>query len=225
MNLLALTAPFPPEFISWRVGSTTGDKAKGMALAYIDARDVMNRLDAVCGPSGWQCRYQMNGPKVACDIGLKIDGEWVWKSNGAGETDIEGDKGSFSDALKRAAVMWGVGRYLYGLDSPWVEIEPSGKSFRIKESEYKKLNDVLAKQAWRGPLGKQALKDATRDFVKKLMQMGNITDFAALVTQNQKMLDQLAVDIPEWFYGNDDTDGAFQKIEQRQHELCKGMAA
>ena len=52
-----LTAPFDPARVSWRVGSTNKDKTRGMALAYIDARDVMDRLDDVCGPEGWQRRY------------------------------------------------------------------------------------------------------------------------------------------------------------------------
>jgi hypothetical protein len=46
-DIRALFAPFPPGRVSWRVGSTTQDKKRGMALAYIDARDVMDRLDAV----------------------------------------------------------------------------------------------------------------------------------------------------------------------------------
>ena len=52
--MTALAAPFPADAISWRVGSTTGDKSKGMALAYIDARDVQARLDDVMG-ADWQC--------------------------------------------------------------------------------------------------------------------------------------------------------------------------
>jgi hypothetical protein len=46
-----LAEPFPADAVSWRVGSTTQDKSKGMALAYLDARDVMDRLDLVCGPA------------------------------------------------------------------------------------------------------------------------------------------------------------------------------
>tara|TARA_R110000851_G_scaffold284617_1_gene438177 strand:- start:1290 stop:1529 length:240 start_codon:yes stop_codon:yes gene_type:complete len=42
-----------------------------------------------------------------------MDGEWVWKSDGAGETSIEGEKGGFSDAFKRAAVHFGYARELY----------------------------------------------------------------------------------------------------------------
>jgi hypothetical protein len=143
-----LAAPFPPERVSWRVGSTTADKKKGMALAYIDARDVMDRLDVVCGPGGWQCRYPHANGKTVCEIGIYVtlpgDGaEWIWKADGAGDTDVEAEKGALSDAFKRAAVRWGIGRYLYDLASPWVELEPMGRSFKIKDSEIPKLRKVL----------------------------------------------------------------------------------
>ena len=54
--MLALKRPFEPRYISWRCGATNKDKNKGIALAYIDARDVMRRLDDVFG-MWWQCRY------------------------------------------------------------------------------------------------------------------------------------------------------------------------
>lgn len=141
----ALAAPFPPDAVSWRVGSVTRDKTRGMALAFLDARDVMNRLDAVLGPAGWQCRYShADDKKTVCDIAVKVDGEWVWKADGAGETDIEAEKGSLSSAFKRAAVRWGIGRYLYDLPSPWVELK-DGKY--IVEGEMGKLRTLLAKDA------------------------------------------------------------------------------
>jgi len=124
-----LKEPFDPKVISWRVGATTKDKSKGIALAYIDARDVMKRLDDVCGDS-WQVEYPFDG---CCRIGIKIDSEWVWRSNGAGETQVEGEKGKFSDAFKRAAVLWGVGRYLYYLDNVWVPLKPQGRSYALAQ--------------------------------------------------------------------------------------------
>lgn len=124
MGLELLSAPFHPSKISWRVGSTKADKTKGMALAYIDARDVMERLDEAVGPENWQRRYTHADKKTICEIGIKVDsGEWVWKSDGAGDSDIEAEKGAISDAFKRAAVNWGIGRYLYDIESPWVELE------------------------------------------------------------------------------------------------------
>lgn len=152
--LKALAAPFDPARISWRVGSTTKDKTKGMALAYIDSRDVQDRLDAVCGPAGWQCRYPHAGQKTVCEIGILLPTpgntaayEWIWKADGAGDTDVEQEKGALSDAFKRAAVKWGIGRYLYDLDSPWVKLEQKGNSYVIDPSEYARLRSILGKGA------------------------------------------------------------------------------
>jgi hypothetical protein len=147
IDLKALTAPFPPDRVSWRVGSMTADKKRGMALAYIDARDVMDRLDAVCGPENWQSRYPHATDKTVCEIGIRIGDEWVWKADGAGNTDFEADKGALSDAFKRAAVRWGIGRYLYELDAPWVDIEPAGRSVRIAAHEMPKLRALLGRKA------------------------------------------------------------------------------
>lgn len=138
-----LKKPFSESAIRWRVGATTGDKSKGIALAYIDARDVMERLDFVCGVGNWQCRYPFAG---CCEIGIKIDGEWIWKSNGAGVTDYEAEKGQYSDAFKRAGVMWGIGQYLYGLPNEWVAIEPKGKSYVIKDAP--KLPTWATQNGW-----------------------------------------------------------------------------
>lgn len=147
-----LAAPFDPVIVSWRLGPTNRDKTKGMALAYIDARDVMRRLDEVCGPENWQDEYPWSdGKRVVCRIGIKIGytqpgqypDEWIWKADGAGDTDTEGEKGALSDAFKRAAVKWGIGRYLYDVDSPWVEIAQRGNSYIIAEGEYAKLRARL----------------------------------------------------------------------------------
>lgn len=142
-----LKAPFPPDRVSWRIGSTTQDKTRGLAMAYMDARDVMERLDAVCGPAGWQNRYSHANGKTVCDIGIKADGEWIWKADGAGDTDIEAEKGALSDAFKRAAVRWGIGRYLYDVVAPWVSVVAAGKSFKIADGEYAKLTKLLGAAA------------------------------------------------------------------------------
>lgn len=97
-----------------------------MALAYIDARDVMDRLDWVVGPANWQDRYPFVG---CCEIGIKVGGEWLWKSNGAGVTQVEAEKGQYSDAFKRAAVLWGIGRYLYDLPNKWYKLKEGGYQF------------------------------------------------------------------------------------------------
>lgn len=168
IDFAKLNAPFDPRKVSWRVGSTTQDKKRGMALAYIDARDVMERLDEVCGPAGWQCEYpHADGKKTVCSIGIKIDDEWIWKADGAGDSDVEAEKGALSDAFKRAAVRWGVGRYLYDVDTPWVELVPAGRSFAIADKEYDRLAKILggAKPQQRQPDEDQSDSEGQSRFI------------------------------------------------------------
>lgn len=141
IDLKRLFEPFPKEQITWRAQSVTKDGKSAMALAYIDARDVMNRLDEVCGIDGWQCKYSHANSKTICDIGISLNPYaekpvWIWKADGAGDTDIEAEKGAISDAFKRAAVKWGVGRYLYDLPCPWVPCESYKVGDRYKWSKF-----------------------------------------------------------------------------------------
>jgi hypothetical protein len=134
-----LAAPFPTALINWRVGSTNerwkkeGEPLKGIPFCYVDARAVMDRLDAVVGPGGWQCSYTPGvGNSIVCNIGILVVGDqWIWKADGAGPSDMEAEKGALSDAFKRAAVRWGIGRYLYDIDPPKVVLEQRGKSVLI----------------------------------------------------------------------------------------------
>ncbi len=144
--LRELARPFSAEEVDWRVGATKQDKTQGLALAYCDARTVMDRFDAVCGAL-WQNRYieARGGKIVICEISLFLDGQWLTRSNGAGDTDHEPEKGALSDAFKRAAYLWGVGRFLYAIESPWVDILPRGKSFAIKDNERGKLRKIVEK--------------------------------------------------------------------------------
>jgi hypothetical protein len=94
----------------------------------------MDRLDDVGGPRNWRGEFA-TGPNggTICGISILINGEWVQKWDGADNTDFEGIKGGLSDSFKRAGVKWGIGRYLYRLDTPWVACEQRGKSVVLKE--------------------------------------------------------------------------------------------
>ena len=175
MNLQDLHKPFPANAIHWRVGSTDKSKTRGLALAYLDARNVMERLDDVCGQENWQDSYtETPTGRVLCTISINVDGKWVAKSDGAGNTDIEGDKGGISDAFKRAAVKWGIGRYLYALDSPWVAVETYGKSSKIKDTEYEKLAKVLNGGKVPDTKPKQASRDDFEAFTNGLREQGDL---------------------------------------------------
>jgi len=129
MDFSALSAEFPRDVVHWRAQALTRDGKKALALAYLDARDVMDRLDEVCGPNNWQSEITETAKgRVICRLGVRVNDEWVWKSDGAGDTAVEGEKGGISDALKRAAVHWGIGRYLYRLDAVWAPCETYEKN-------------------------------------------------------------------------------------------------
>jgi len=104
----ALKRPFPIGSVSFRKGPG-GSKE----LAYITARDVMQRLDEVFGVEGWSDSYEFIGGRMMCNLTCNFGGTLVSKADGADDSQIEGAKGGISDALKRAAVKFGIGRYLY----------------------------------------------------------------------------------------------------------------
>lgn len=113
-----LSLPFPASQIEWRVGATTKDKDRCIALAYVDARTVQRRLDEVLGPFMWETHTQT--PHL-CSITIHLpDGRSITRTDAAGDTQVEAEKGAFSTAFKRAAAQFGVGRYLYSLPNTWV---------------------------------------------------------------------------------------------------------
>lgn len=119
-----LAEPFSADEIKWRPGRLTKDKAKGMPLAYIDARAVMDRLDDVVGSENWENNFTVTPTKNLC--ALTVLG--VTKCDGAEDTPFEGPKGGLSDSFKRAAVHFGIGRYLYNLgDQRWLPVDEWGK--------------------------------------------------------------------------------------------------
>ena len=96
--MFELSKPFPKEEIQWRVQRLTKDGTSGLALAYVNVRTVQDRLNTVMGAS-WQTKHINYGVKTICHLGLKLDGDWIWRSDGAGDTQFEADKGAISDGL------------------------------------------------------------------------------------------------------------------------------
>lgn len=99
-------------------------------VAYIDARQVMDLLDEVVGPQNWQDHYREVAGKVYCDLTLKVEDEWITKSDCGTASQFEADKGQASDAFKRAGVKWGIGRFLYQLDTVRTKSLEVGKDDR-----------------------------------------------------------------------------------------------
>lgn len=132
MDLNDFDAPFAADDIEWRIqqsGKTRDGKVWAMVLAYVTNRAIMKRLDDVCGKAGWRNEYRdiPNNGGVECGISIKIDSEWVTKWDAAENTLVEAVKGGRSGAMKRAAVQWGIGRYLYNLEEGFAQISSDKK--------------------------------------------------------------------------------------------------
>ena len=107
----ALAAPFERDEVKVRSYS-------GRQLHYITARTVMNRLDNVLGPENWWDEYIPSENSVLCRLSIRLpDGSTLTKADAGGYAGMadqgDDDKSGFSDAFKRAAVKFGVARYLY----------------------------------------------------------------------------------------------------------------
>ena len=124
MSINNLAAHFSPLDIEWRIQQCGWKDGKPWAkvLAYVTNRAIMNRLDEVCTPFGWKNEFRVDSDgAIMCGISCKYKDEWVTKFDGADATDIEAIKGGRSNAMKRAGVQWGIGRYLYNLDAGFAD--------------------------------------------------------------------------------------------------------
>jgi len=133
-----LTAPIQSNEIEWRVQQQTST-GKLIIVPYINNRCVMQRFDAAFGPTNWTSEFREIGNGFICRLTVNIDGWKVYREDGASKTNIEPEKGGISDAMKRAAVQFGLGRCLY--DYPKVMIETDGKF--IPDWAYDKLGKLV----------------------------------------------------------------------------------
>lgn len=114
------------------------------SLIYTDARVYADRLDFVVGAQNWELTQvpvtiqDTNSTDVTPQDAPKKDGKFirktyqydtlyyggiqatmtifgVSKSDAGNPSMTEQLKGAYSDSMKRAGVVWGIGRYLYGL--------------------------------------------------------------------------------------------------------------
>lgn len=178
-SLKELSKPFEPCDIEWFVGVTMQDKSRGMAIPFITNRAVQDRLDEVCGVDGWKNEFKtlkdtdiiekdgtIKGKKFSYLCGISVWSDkhqaWITKWDGAEDTDVESLKGGLSSAMKRAAVQFGIGRYLYKMESPWVEIEKKGNSYVIKAGQ----EFVLPAWALPGGSGNPGPGDEKKVFIR-----------------------------------------------------------
>ncbi|MCL5965248.1 MAG: RAD52 family DNA repair protein [Deinococcus sp.] len=168
-----LAAPFEPDELRWRAR-----QGGGAQEPYLEAKRVIERLDAVVGLEGWQDQYQVlpqvNGKTaVKCRLTLKVEGpsgpvEVSKEDLGEGATL----SAAFQESLVRAARKFGVGRYLEDQEymgfseapetAPWrqpdVAQEPETMDVESEKPEAQHLIDRLIDRLKTAGLGKEAAK-------------------------------------------------------------------
>ena len=131
----ALQEPFDPEIVQWKPGAISKDRTRAMALAYVDSRCYMERLDRAA--PGWEDDYQVitlpDRVVVICRLTVagvtRIgDGEALLTDH-EGKPDPNAVTSASAQAFKRACSKFGLGRYLYDLPRVWVDYDPDKRYF------------------------------------------------------------------------------------------------
>lgn len=151
-------APLAPlDQVEWRVDSKPYPRSSGMVcryVPYLDAATVAGLLDEWVGPGRWADTYQeatLSGrPVLWCSLAVRVDGEWVAKSDVGVPSEFEAQKGMVSDAFKRAACLkWGAGRNVYDLPVLYApcRVDDKGNAWPVDET-IPSLIDQLRRQGF-----------------------------------------------------------------------------
>lgn len=135
-----LSQPVKADEIEWRVQFIKKELFKGnvSVVPYINNRCVMDRFDEAFGWDGWSNEIKEIAGGYLCKVTVKIGDIEVSKVDGASKTDIEPEKGGISDAMKRCAVQFGLGRDLYRYPKVYIE----NTEQKIPSWAYDRLEDL-----------------------------------------------------------------------------------
>jgi hypothetical protein len=159
--LTELAQPFDPEAVEFKAGATTQDKARALALAYVDSRVYQVRLDAVA--PDWRNEYtrEYAGDRVVITCALTVAsvtrqaiGESLQASaRHDGSTVIEENAATSAEAqaFKRACSAFGLGRYLYSVPQVWAEYDPQRRQFT--PAAVQALREMLRTGKYEPPAG------------------------------------------------------------------------
>jgi hypothetical protein len=147
--------PFDPDEVEFTMKAASRDRKRALMVAHLTARSVMDRLDDMVREGlleSWTSTFEVversatkvqgkdeSRYAVVARIHLELPGGKVLVKEDVGEGETL--KGAFSDALKRAAVHLGIGRYLYRLGDMWVDL-PEGRDYPSEE-EIRRLRAKL----------------------------------------------------------------------------------
>lgn len=125
-DVKVLNQPFEKDRLGVKVQSFSKDRTKAMLVLYLQHTDVMDQLEKV-DPSWSTEVVNEEGRGDSVFVRMKMTVKGVTREN-VGEG---GDpKSGYSDALKRCAMLFGVGRYLYDSPTVWVDYNDQRDKFK-----------------------------------------------------------------------------------------------
>jgi len=183
-KLKELQAIFPESDIEWVIIQSGGFKSNNadvwvLVAPYVRNKTIQDRLDVVMGPENWRNEFVKWGESgVLCGLSLRVNNEWITKYDGSSETEIEAVKGGFTSSMKRAAMQWGIGRYLADFGSKIVSVNKSNKGkYRSKlkdENWYYWDPPVLySKPPFKPDTSKEKYLDRINELTMKLSELEN----------------------------------------------------
>ena len=192
--------------IEVRVGTIARSGNSLTLLLYKDARVDMRLLDETVGVENWQARYYRCNDSLFCSVGIRSDGDWVWKDDCGTESNMESKKGEASDAFKRACFRWGIGRELY--TAPEIRV-PNGLAqikegkcwdrFRVGEIAYKdgRIQDLTIINDSTGRICYSTRKKGAEDAVKDSLYPQVVERMTEVASERGISLAQLTDELRE----------------------------
>jgi hypothetical protein len=172
MVLRELRRPFTPEAIGWKIQTNPKENKKAMLVAFINARNVAARLNAVAPE--WDDGYQpgLHG-SVICHLTVlghtRSDVGFATVPKSPTGVAV---KTLYSDAFKRAGVKFGIGAFLYSLPrqyAPGSDLRQVGDSWYLTPKVEGQLRKAYLKwlngdgKEFGSPLGHGDAEDAQGD--------------------------------------------------------------
>ena len=154
--------PLKAADVEVRVGNV--NKSGANLLLYKTARVDTRRLNEVFG-SGWQCSYKRDGDNLVCTISVydKELGQWINRSNVGTKSYTEEIKGEYSDALKRAGTVWGVGLELYNAPALFMFCPTKQEKNRYKIADYANTKLSISKYRYSQEYGFEYIQIVNND--------------------------------------------------------------
>ncbi len=108
--------------ISFCITKVDKSNRKARVNAQIKSEAILNRLDAIFGIDGWRDSYVVSYNCVICKLSLNLGDSWNTKESAAPFMHSASLNEAFTDALRQAAIRFGLGRYLLSQSGIYVEI-------------------------------------------------------------------------------------------------------